>query len=140
MGSVLALHVKFEDEPYVRFGSHHVRESQLLAPRSGVFVYACVLLCVGGGSVLRGDENTSPKKATPAAVRPSARPAASSPHSARRSAGAQGNSCPAPLEKLPHAAVERTLRHADGSALTSALEERAPAERGRGGRGERRLP
>ncbi len=48
---------------------------------------------------------------------------------------AQGNSCPAPLEKLPHAAVQRTLRHADRSALTRALEESAPATRGRRGGG-----
>ncbi len=95
-------------------------QSQLLALRSGVFVYACVLLCVGGGSGLRGDENTSP-----AAMRPSAHPAASSPHSAGKFL----------LEKLPHTAVQRTLRHADRSALTWAPEESAPAARGhRGGR------
>ncbi len=104
-------------------------QSQLLALRSGVFVYACVVLCVGGGSGLRGDEKTHrPKRQLPQPCGLQRPPPRSHPT-------AQGNSCPAPLVKLPHAAVQRTLRHTDRSALTRALEESAPAARGRRGGG-----
>lgn len=123
MGSVLTPHEKFRDELYVCFGSRRVRGlSCRLCAAACLFmrVFCCVLVEDQG---FEGKKTHRPRRQLPQPCGLQRTPP--HPHPT-----AQGNSCPAPLEKLPHAAVQRTLRHADRSALTWALEESAPAARG----------